>query len=614
MTTLKHLALAVGLALVLAAALVGALALTTTSSRDKRRAREPSPWGPHKDFKGIIKLDVRDSKADWGPFTPKKAPEGAPNVLFVLYDDTGLAAWSPYGGRINMPTLDRLAKNGLTYTQWHTCALCSPTRSTLLTGRNHTLNGMAAITEASNGFPGWCGRIPPQAATIAQVLQEGGFSTFWLGKNHNVPEPDVAEGGDRKTWPLGQGFERFYGFLGGETNQWYPDLVEDNHFIEPPSTPEQGYHLSKDLADQAIRMIRNQKVSNPSKPWFMFYNPGANHAPHHAPQEYIDKYKGKFDDGYEAYRTWVLARMIAKGVLPKDTKLTPINPLPEAMANPADAVRPWDSLNADEKKLFSHMAEVFAGFSEDTDAQVGRVIDYLEQSGQLDNTIVFYAADNGTSGEGTPNGSVNENKFFNGYPDDLAENMKLMNKLGSPDTYNHFPTGWAVALSTPFQMFKRYSQFSGGTCCPLVISWPKGITAWRNPPPVSPFHGHRPHDPRHCRPQDAEGLSWRRAVPALGRVDEIHLRRNAGCADAEEAPVLLDAGHPRDLGGRMESGHRACAVHRQGPFRSGPVGTLPRRCGPFGIHGPGEAISGETGGPEKGVGRGGADQFGAAGR
>jgi len=195
------------------------------------------------------------------------------------------------------------------------------------------------------------------------------------------------------------------------------------------------------------------------------------------PQDYIDKYKGKFDDGYDAYRTWVLARMIEKGVLPKDTKMTPINPIPENMANPADYVRPWDTLNADEKKLFSHMAEVWAGFSEYTDAQVGRVIDYLEQSKQLDNTIVFYAADNGTSGEGGPNGSVNENKFFNGYPDSLAENLKLMGKLASPDTYNHFPTGWAVAFLTPFQMFKRYSQFSSGTCAPLVISWPKGIKA-----------------------------------------------------------------------------------------------------------------------------------------
>jgi arylsulfatase A-like enzyme len=440
-------------------------------------AQQPQPVGPYKDFNGTINLDIRDSKADWGPFTPKKAPAGAPNILFVLYDDTGLAAWSPYGGRINMPTLDKLAQNGLTYTQFHTVALCSPTRSTLLTGRNHTLNGMAAITEASNGFPGWAGRIPPQAATIAQILQDTGYSTFWLGKNHNVPEQDVAEGGDRKTWPLGQGFERYYGFIGGETNQWYPDLVEDNHFIEPPYGPEKGYHLSRDLADQAIKMIRNQQSATPSKPWFMFYNPGANHAPHHAPKEYIAKYKGKFDDGYEAYRTWVLTRMIDKGVLPKDTKLTPINPLPESQANPADHVRPWNTLNADEKKLFSRMAEVFAGLSEYTDVQIGRVIDYLEKTGQLENTMVLYAADNGTSGEGTPNGSVNENNFFNGVPDDLAENMKMIDKLGSPDTYGHFPTGWATAFSTPFQMFKRYAQYSGGTADPLVISWPKGIKA-----------------------------------------------------------------------------------------------------------------------------------------
>lgn len=463
--------------LALAALLVASMLPSMAGAGAQDSGAGGQPVGPYKDFKGTIRLDVRDSKADWGPFTPKKAPAGAPNILFILYDDTGLSAWSPYGGRVNMPTLQRLADQGLMYTQWHTVALCSPTRSTLLTGRNHTLNGMAAITEASNGFPGWAGRIPPQAATVAQILQDNGYSTFWLGKNHNVPEQDVAGGGDRKTWPLGQGFERYYGFIGGETNQWYPDLVEDNHFIEPPYTPEEGYHLSKDLADQAIRMIRDQQSANPSKPWFMFYNPGANHAPHHAPQEYIDKYKGKFDDGYEAYRTWVLERMIAKGVLPKGTQLTPINPLPESQANPADAVRPWNTLNADEKKLFSHMAEVWAGFSEYTDVQIGRVIDYLEKTGQLENTVVLYAADNGTSGEGTPNGSVNENKFFNGYPDDLAENMAMMSKLGSPDTYGHFPTGWAVAFSTPFQMFKRYSQYSGGTADPLVISWPKGIKA-----------------------------------------------------------------------------------------------------------------------------------------
>jgi arylsulfatase A-like enzyme len=312
---------------------------------------------------------------------------------------------------------------------------------------------------------------------VGQVLQDAGWGTFWLGKDHNVPEQDIAPGGSRKYWPVQMGFDRFYGFLGGETNQWYPGLVDDNKFIEPPYGPEQGYHVSKDLADRAIQMIRDQKASNPSKPWFTWFCPGANHAPHHAPKEYIDKYKGKFDDGYEAYREWVLPRMIERGIMPKGTQLTPINPMPDSLANKADLVRPWNSLNADEKKLFAHMAEVYAGFSEYTDAEVGRVIDYLEQTGQLENTIVFYCADNGASGEGTPNGSVNENKFFNGYPDDLAENMKYLDVLGGPETYNHFPTGWAVAFSTPFQMFKRYSEYAGGTCCPMVISWPKGIKA-----------------------------------------------------------------------------------------------------------------------------------------
>jgi arylsulfatase len=428
-------------------------------------------------FNGKIELDIRDSTPDWTPFTPKRAKEGLPNVLIILYDDTGLGAWSPYGGRINMPTLDRLAAEGVTYTQWHTTALCSPTRSTFLTGRNHHLNGMAAITEAAAGFPGASGRFPKQVTTIAEVLRDNGYSTFWLGKNHNVPEQDVASGASRQQWPTQMGFDRFYGFLGGETNNWYPDLVEDNRFIEPPYGPEDGYHLSKDLADKAIQMLRDQKATNPSKPWFMWFNPGANHAPHHVAKEWADKYKGKFDDGYDAYRTWVTQRMIEKGILPKGTVNTPMNPMRADMANPADAVRPWSSLNDDEKRLFARMAEVYAGFSEYTDAQIGRIIDYLDQTGQRENTIIIYAADNGASGEGTPNGSVNENKFFNNYPDDLKENLKYLDALGGPDTYNHYPTGWASAFSAPFKMFKRYSEYAGGTNDPLIISWPKGIKA-----------------------------------------------------------------------------------------------------------------------------------------
>jgi arylsulfatase len=414
-----------------------------------------------KQFNGHIELDVRDSTPDWDAFLADRAPQGSLNVLVVLYDDTGLAAWSPFGGRIEMPTLQRLADNGLTYSQWHTTALCSPTRSTFLTGRNHHLNGFAQIAEGAQGYPGYSSHIPPENGTLAHVLRDAGWSTFWVGKNHNVPVDEWGMGASKKHWPLGMGYDRFYGFIGGETNNWYPDLVEDNHTIDQPYQPEDGYHLSRDLADKAISFIRDSKQSEPGKPWYLWFCPGANHAPHHAPAEYIAKYKGKFDDGYEAYREWVLPRMIERGILPEGTELTPLNPMSEGTFAPADAVRPWDSLSDEEQRLFSRMAEVYAGFSEYTDAQVGRIVDYLEESGQLENTIVFYCADNGASGEGSPNGSVNENKFFNAYPDDIAENLAMVDQLGSPATYNHYPTGWAVALSTPFRMFKRYC-YQGG--------------------------------------------------------------------------------------------------------------------------------------------------------
>jgi len=508
-------------------------------------------------FKGVISLDVRDSVPDWGPYELKRAPEGAPNILIVLYDDTGLAAWSPYGGRITMPTLDRLADNGLAYTQWHTTALCSPTRSTFLTGRNHHVNRNAAITEGANGFPGASGRLPAECATIGQLLQDNGFSTFWIGKNHNVPEEDISAGGSRSEWPLSKGFDRFYGFLGGETNNWYPDLVEDNRFIEPPYTPDEGYHLSKDLADQALRMLRDQHSATPSKPWYMWFCPGANHAPHHAPQEYIEKYKGKFDDGYEAYREWVLARMIERGVMPNGTELTPLNPMPAEMANDADFVRPWAELNDDERKLFARMAEVFAGFSEYTDVQVGRIIDYLERSGQLENTLIFYCADNGASGEGTPNGSVNENKFFNGYPDSLEENLEYYDQLGGPETYNHYPTGWAAAFSTPFQMFKRYAQYSGGTCDPMVIHWPKGIKSKGE-------MRHQYHHSTDVVPTILEvvGLEMPKVYRGVEQypVNGVSMRYSF---DSAQAPTKKERQYYAMLGTRgiWENGWKASAVH-----------------------------------------------------
>lgn len=432
-------------------------------------------WYDTSKANGDIQLDANESTPNWKPFTPTVAPKEAPNILFILYDDTGLGAWSPYGGKIKMPTMDGIAKDGLIYTQWHTTALCSPTRSTIMTGRNHHLNGMASITETADGYPGANGRLPDNCMPFAELLQDNGYSTFWLGKNHNVPEVDVAPGGYRGSWPCQMGFDRFYGFLGGETNNWYPDLVEDNHFIEAPQTPEEGYHLSKDLAFQAVKMLRDQNASNPSKPWYMWFCPGANHAPHHAPDSLIQQYAKDetFIQGYDAYRTEILATMVEKGILPKNTKETDINFLADTVANPLDTITPWGDLSDSTKQLYIRMAETFAAFSTYTDQQVGNIIEYLKESGQYENTIIIYAADNGTSGEGTPTGSVNENKFFNGYPDKLEENMKYLDTLGSPETYSHFPTGWAAAFSTPFKMFKRYSQFAGGTNDPLVMAWPK---------------------------------------------------------------------------------------------------------------------------------------------
>lgn len=513
-------------------------------------------------FHGVINLDVRDSKADWPAFLDKKAQQGAPNVLVILYDDTGCAAWSPYGGRINMPTMDRLAKEGLTYTQWHTTAVCSPTRSCFLTGRNHHQNGFGSISEAATGFPGYNGHIPLENGSIASILRDAGWSTFWIGKNHNVPVDAFGMGASKKRWPLGLGYDRFYGFIGGETNQWYPELIEDNHFVDQPYQPEEGYHLSKDLADKAINFIRDAKQSDPEKPWYMWYCPGANHAPHHAPQEYIDKYKGQFDDGYEAYREWALKRMVERGIVPKDTELTPINPLPVDILPEGDKVRPWNTLSDDEKRLFCRMAEVYAAFSEYTDVEIGRVIDYLEESGQLENTLIFYCADNGASGEGSPNGSVNENRFFNGYPDDIAQNMAMIDKLGSPDTYNHYPTGWAVAFSTPYKMFKRYGSYAGGTCDPLVIYWPKGIQA----------RGEVRHQYHHCTdivPTILECCG----IPMPDTIDGVKQTPLAGVSmrysfDNAQAPTQKETQYYEMAGTRgiWHKGWKASAMH--GPMPS----------------------------------------------
>jgi arylsulfatase A-like enzyme len=286
----------------------------------------------------------------------------------------------------------------------------------------------------------------------------------------------------KRNWPVGRGFERYYGFLGGETNQWYPDLIYDNHPVEQPAMPEEGYHLTTDLTDKAIQFIRDAKVIAPDKPFFMYFSPGATHAPHHAPKEWIERYKGKFDMGYERYRELVFDRQKQLGIFPDDAELTPLNPYAEETSvegkpwNPLDVVRPWDSLSDDEKALFCRMAEVYAGFLSHTDHEIGRLLDFLEETGELENTIVVFVSDNGASGEGGPNGSVNENKFFNGIPDTIEENLQYLDELGSPATYNHYPVGWAWAFNTPFKMWKRYN-FEGGVADPMIVAWPKGIEA-----------------------------------------------------------------------------------------------------------------------------------------
>jgi arylsulfatase len=435
-----------------------------------------------KPFKGVVNIDIKDSVPDWGPYTQPIAPEGTPNVLYVVLDDVGYSAMQPFGGMIETPNINRIADRGLTFTNFHTTALCSPTRSCLMTGRNHTTNGMATITEAASGYPSSNGHIPFECGTIAEVLGEHGYNTYMVGKWHLTAEDEMNLASRKSQWPVGRGFERFYGFLGAETNQWYPDLTYDNHHVEQPATPEEGYHLTVDLTDKALTFIRDAKAIAPDKPFFLYYCPGACHAPHHVPKAWADKYKGKFDMGYEAYRELVFANQKKHGIVTDKAELSPINPYidekgPDGQDWPElDTVRPWDSLNDDEKRLFCRMAEVYAGFLSHADDQIGRLLDHLEETGELDNTIVVLVSDNGASGEGGPNGSVNENKIFNGLPDTIEEALPFIDELGGPRTYNHYPTGWACAFNTPFKLWKRYSNWEGGTADPMIVSWPARIT------------------------------------------------------------------------------------------------------------------------------------------
>ncbi|HEY6882113.1 MAG TPA: arylsulfatase, partial [Polyangiales bacterium] len=419
---------------------------------------------PGATFPGVLGRTVGESEPAWP--RPIRANPDAPNVLFIVLDDTGFGQLGCFGSPIRTPHLDRLAAGGLRFCNMHTTALCSPSRSCMLTGRNHHSNAMACITEGATGYPGSNGQIPFENGFLSEILLHHGYSTFAIGKWHLAPVQECSAAGPFLRWPLGRGFERYYGFLGGDTHQYYPDLVYDNHQVAAPRTPEQGYHLSEDLVDRAIEFISDAKQVAPDKPFFTYFCPAAMHAPHHAPRAWIERYRGKFDDGWDAYRERVFQRQLALGLLPPSTKLSAPDP----------DVQPWQTLTADERRLYARMMEVFAGFLEHTDHQIGRLLTFLRESGQLDNTLIMVVSDNGASAEGGPHGSVNENLFFNNVPEELADNLAAIDELGGPKHFNHYPWGWAWAGNTPFRRWKR-ETYRGGVSDPLIVHWPKGIAA-----------------------------------------------------------------------------------------------------------------------------------------
>jgi arylsulfatase len=419
----------------------------------------PEPKAP-----AITELDARKAKAP--ARFEVKAPANAPNVVVVLIDDIGFGHSSAFGGPIQMPTVERLANNGLRYNRFHTTALCSPTRTALLTGRNHHSNNAGAIMEVATAFPGNTGIRPNSIAPLAEMLRLNGYSTAAFGKYHETPPWEVSPSGPTDRWPTRSGFDKFYGFIGGETNQWSPYIFDGVTHVEAPQDP--NYHFTTDMTNQAIAWVRSQQALTPDKPFFVYFATGATHAPHHVPKEWITKYKGQFDKGWDKVREETLARQIKLGVVPVGTKLAP---------KPAD-IKDWDKLTANEKKLFARQMEVFAAFGAHTDHEVGRLVRALEDMDEMDNTLFFYiVGDNGSSAEGGMVGMFNEMTYFNGVHETVEDILKRYDELGGPNTFNHFAAGWAVAGNTPFTWTKQMAADFGGTRNPLVVYWPKGIKA-----------------------------------------------------------------------------------------------------------------------------------------
>ena len=397
---------------------------------------------------------------------PNRAKPGAPNVLYIVIDDMGFGHLGCYGSPIATPNIDALAADGLRYTNMHTTALCSPSRSCILNGRNHHSNHLACLSNGSTGYPGSDGYIPFENGFLSEILKGAGYNTYCVGKWHLAPEETTTAAGPYDRWPLGRGFERYYGFLGGDTHQYYPELVRDNSHTEPEKTPAQGYHLTPDLVDKAISMIADAKQVAPDKPFFLYFAPGAMHSPHHVPSQWADKYRGEFDDGWDAYRQRVFERQKQLGIVPANTELSRHDP----------DVADWEALSDDERRLFARMMEVFAGFLEHTDHWIGELIEFLKTLGEYDNTLIMLISDNGASAEGGPNGSVNELRFFNNVADTVADGLAHIDELGGPTVFNHFAWGWTHAGNTPFRRWKR-ETYRGGTSDPFIASWPNGISA-----------------------------------------------------------------------------------------------------------------------------------------
>jgi arylsulfatase A-like enzyme len=412
-------------------------------------------------FPGRVGTTLADSVAAW-PMAPR-APQNSLNVVLVVLDDVGYAQLGCFGSDIDTPNIDALAARGLRYRSFHTTAMCSPTRACLLTGRNHHTCAIGGITDLAMGFPGYNGRIPKSCGFVSEVLRQEGWATLAIGKWHLAPSDEVHAAAPRDRWPLGQGFERYYGFIGAETNHWAPDLVNDNTVLRGGAFPP-GYHLTEDLTDQAITMVSDLRAVDANKPFFMYYALGACHAPHHAPREWIDAYRGRFDAGWDEWRRRTHARQIDSGLLPAGT----------ALSQRPEWVQEWATLPADEQRAYARMMEVYAGFLSHADHHIGRLIDFLDASGELDRTVVMLLSDNGASAEGGPFGTFNENFLFNGLPHDLAETMARLDDLGGPNSYGHYPWGWAYAGNTPFKRWKRETH-EGGIGDPLIVAVPPSL-------------------------------------------------------------------------------------------------------------------------------------------